>query len=537
HLANENGEVLEQIAVNTGDKSMAAACLELAAICKNQLSEEEIIAFMTSDMVATEMANWALGEIWKEVVDVVSGYGIAISVGQSLGKWSSGLLFSTDKEIETYYEMCALYDFENELRKVVSSYANKYKSSKTQENAVLYNTSFELLLKTFELGCDISVTYAEANYDSGLVNLFVSYVFGNHEKYEKYKESLNSIKNEITWLHNFANGDLYNAYRDTYCIDVANEIGMESVTVETEKESVETTLGDLKQNIFACCDVIIEDDLVLSGDMETYGTVYLKSGTVHLNGYTLTIGGDLIQSGGTVKVGGGHLEVGGDYRVQSQNIDSVGDVSYGTASVAYLYMTEGNDYVTVEGNFVMQSNGDNKGKLTAGTMEVKGDFVQKGGNSYNFAASGTHTVILNGTKKQTVSFAHSSSGFNQLDMQNENIEFQTDLYIKGFKATRDIVLDLKGKHEVEINGTLNLNGYKLIADGDLKLKSGEINLNGGSMFVAGNLVSDGTININRGELSVTGNLIEEVGTVKIGGGRLEVGGDYRVQSQNIDSVG
>jgi len=40
-------------------------------------------------------------------------------------------------------------------------------------------------------------------------------------------------------------------------------------------------------------------------------------------------------------------------------------------------MTNENDYVCVEGNFVTQSYYSHNGRLTDGVLEVKGDFIQK----------------------------------------------------------------------------------------------------------------------------------------------------------------
>ncbi|MBE6912694.1 MAG: hypothetical protein E7473_09235, partial [Ruminococcaceae bacterium] len=87
-------------------------------------------------------------------------------------------------------------------------------------------------------------------------------------------------------------------------------------------------------------------------------------------------------------------------------------------------------------NFTMQGDCKN-GNITAGTLELKGDFVQKGtddstgitGNSkYNFPATGTHKVVLSGTSEQNVSFKSSSSYFNILVNKNSNAIFKPTDY-------------------------------------------------------------------------------------------------------------
>ena len=78
----------------------------------------------------------------------------------------------------------------NELREVVKSYEKAYTSNKTEENAKRYNASFEMLLQTMQLACDISIEYSGITYDDegAPIGLFISYVTGNHEKYESLKK-------------------------------------------------------------------------------------------------------------------------------------------------------------------------------------------------------------------------------------------------------------------------------------------------------------------------------------------------------------
>jgi hypothetical protein len=95
---------------------------------------------------------------------------------------------------------------------------------------------------------------------------------------------------------------------------------------------------------------------------------------------------------------------------------------------AYLKMVNEADYVKVGGSFSTYSWYNHTEYLTAGTMEVKGDFIQKGysgssNSSYNFKASGTHKVILSGSEKQAVSFNYPQySNFNTLELRNYSEE-------------------------------------------------------------------------------------------------------------------
>lgn len=74
-------------------------------------------------------------------------------------------------------------------------------------------------------------------------------------------------------------------------------------------------------------------------------------------------------------------------------------------------MQNAEDYILVNGNMLVASYYDNI-KLTAGTLEIKGDFTQKYYHSSyqnNFYCSSSHKVILSGEKLQTVSFNSTQS--------------------------------------------------------------------------------------------------------------------------------
>lgn len=164
-------------------------------------------------------------------------------------------------------------------------------------------------------------------------------------------------------------------------------------------------------------DTIINADFQLTSDT-TFTNLYLNYATLDLNGHTLRIEGDLIQSDGALYVNGGQLYIAGDYRIQKKVVEADGTIKY-TGSDGKLKMINESDYVQVGGSFVTQSRYDYSQYLTAGVLEVKGDFIQKEylGSGDNFLATGTHKVVLSGNSTQTVSFdtpGSSDSTFNIL---------------------------------------------------------------------------------------------------------------------------
>ena len=164
--------------------------------------------------------------------------------------------------------------------------------------------------------------------------------------------------------------------------------------------------GDLKSNdsYFYCN----------GGTVDVKGSL-LQNSSISLAGGIINISGNLIQVNGYMDLGGGTLNVGGDYRIQT--ILSNGDVA---DSSGCLQMTNNADSINIKGNFITQSSkNDSYNILNAGTMKISGNFYQYNGNNYNFYASGTHLVVLNGSDTQLVHFDSKSSHFNYLELTKD----------------------------------------------------------------------------------------------------------------------
>lgn len=150
----------------------------------------------------------------------------------------------------------------------------------------------------------------------------------------------------------------------------------------------------------------ISSNYTLNEDVHA-ANVYID-GNLNLNGYTLTVDGDVWLESGTLSINKGKLYVGGNLNLKYS------DRNYG---YGYLSMQNGEDYVLVNGNMYVASEYAYS-KLTAGTLEIKGDFTQKTSNySNNFYCSGSHKVVLSGEGLQTVSFDSTKSQFNILEIQ------------------------------------------------------------------------------------------------------------------------
>lgn len=159
-------------------------------------------------------------------------------------------------------------------------------------------------------------------------------------------------------------------------------------------------------------------------------SLYINGGILNLNGNSLRIGENLVHTNGTVYINGGVLDVVGDYEINKEYEN--GHIIYDDGHYSVLKMIKQNDLVKIGGNFYNYSKSSHEGYLTAGTLEVKGDFELYVYNYttyytslYNFAASGTHKVVLNGTSAQRVTIygeqTKEYSHFNILEIKNNSV--------------------------------------------------------------------------------------------------------------------
>jgi len=297
------------------------------------------------------------------------------------------------------------------------------------------------------------------------------------------------------------------------------------VNIEPLQLSNGTTINDCALNESYWANVNIRCTTTLYRDAVIVGGVNLQNYTLDLNGYSLTIKGNLIHSGGVLNINNGSLIVKGDYRSQTVSTDESGNATY-SYSTGRLDMRTANDYMLVEGDFIIDYHTSHNGLLTAGVLELKGNFEQRATNSgsisdnSNFATSGTHKVLLSGSSLQTVTFqtpgsSTSLSHFNVLEITNtstEWIDFQPSFSAVTLISNAGVSNGLKIQH---MNWILTEN----------QTINGDLELLGSTLDLAGKV------------LTVTGNLIHSNGTLKINNGSLIVKGDYRSQTVSTDESG
>ncbi|MCM1161176.1 MAG: hypothetical protein NC412_08125, partial [Roseburia sp.] len=243
----------------------------------------------------------------------------------------------------------------------------------------------------------------------------------------------------------------------------------------------------------------------LEEDKVVEGNYILLDDTLDLNGYSLTVKGDFIQPAGEVHINGGTLIIEGDYRQQSASV-AEGSQNYG-ASTGLLCMDKEADHVLVKGSMYVQTTANTSGKLTSGVLEIKGDFIQKKTSALlNFNPSGSHTLLLSGEGKQTVSMEYSAVGSSHIEnlaiknASTEGVVFENTPYVAG---------KIKDKRGQKTSGKIGISGTTIFHDGyfggsvcamqQLTVKDGE------ELEILGDMESNHGISIY-GSLTVRGNM-------------------------------
>ena len=386
-------------------------------------------------------------------------------------------LFSTEEDVELYYTLCALYEFEDTLKETLSSYESSYLSSGSNSASVTFNEAYKMLLDTHLFGMKVSKQYMDMLYKHGVINeLLFSF---REEEYNGYAESMDSITRSIEGTISGMTVIAYDAYLRDYCPTTAPVLNI-TPKLETEEEkteleqyiheeiSLQRTLSYSMNNLH------IDEDMTLEDDIQTYGSVYMDGGTLDLNGHTLEVDGEFLQSGGTVKINNGRLIIHSDYRMQERVIDeSDGSVSYDDV-FAGLMMEKDGDYLEVGGGFYFQSRSVET--LTKGTVKLCGDFTVIGGNDCSLTSSGDCKFIIAGNAPQRFTFDNRAT-LSQLEYAGTStVTVSGELAIGTLNS--DVPLTSEG---LTLTGIDNGNRYKLSVTGDMIL-DGDVDLNGGGLL-------------------------------------------------------
>ena len=272
-------------------------------------------------------------------------------------------------------------------------------------------------------------------------------------------------------------------------------------------------------------DATIEGDLILMGGSLSQNSHSLSIGrnldvagpvTVVAGGTSpVSVGGHLLVRAGGLTVAGPGVRIDGDFRIQSPSEAVQGQLAFGV-SYGMLTMTTAGARAEVRGDFVTGSALNHSGQLTAGVLEIHGDFTQLNSTgdppaAWSFHASDAHRVRLAGTAPQRLQF-NSPGGSSQF----QTLEIATQSPISHGPSLNCVVLASNG-HPLTAGTRIEHMPFTLTEDlavqGDLRLAGASLNLNGFTLNIQGRLIHSG-------------------GQFVVGGGRVETTDDYRLQTES-----
>ena len=548
-VSSDTASVIADMCSASTDSNVPAlryALEEMASFTNGSLTKEQIISCLIGQTSAKELNQFLTKKLQKLIVEKAGTYGLTIEAAQAIGKLTCSSLFNTDKSMENYYKLNALFELETLLKSKVLSYASSFTSNPTAENARKFIAGYTMLYKLFLEGTDGYKEFIKINYRDGGLNSIWSSV--SDADYQRIVTSMDNLKNAIRYNLEHDEQEAMADYYNVLCIlsaAVVADAGLQPVTPSISAADSQAYLNQVDKESRLHADIIVTDNYVLDADIETYGNIIvtrggtlnlnghtllshgrmdISGGTVNLNGGTLTVYEDIIQSGGEMLCNKGTLNVEGNYRIQEVTSDNDGKITY-SESTGKLRMVNETDRVNVSGDFVMQSTyGDSmdRNKFSAGTLTVKGNFSQLYGNGcggQNFVASGTHKVVLDGSGARTVTFESSNSHFNELVVGSN-----TKLYWEGDFVINPLLHDLTIYNGVTMSSanTINLNGHTLTIKGDLIQSGGTMFCNKGTLNVEGNYRIQEVTSDNDGKITYsesTGNLqmVNEADQVNVSG--------------------
>ena len=261
----------------------------------------------------------------------------------------------------------------------------------------------------------------------------------------------------------------------------------ENLELENNDINFATSIYDVKIN--QDTELTNTKELVVIGTLDSGDYKFTTTGNVEAERFNTR--GKEVDIEGNVKAG--ILYIAGDNNQIHGNLKTTDSVifSEGSLSIAgdteiekgHLYMTNDSDKLLVKGNLILgEDYGTNsEHEMTAGTVEVKGDFTSKYKRDYRpygYYETGNHATIFSGGKTQKISFAEPSevNQFNgNLELKNSDINFATPIYSLSLNQDTTLI----HTDTLNVTDTLKLNGNKLLTTG--KVNYGRLSGNGGTL--------------------------------------------------------
>ena len=552
-VSDETQEIITDLAESYNKvDAMNAALDEYAHLFTDLMDETTILSYLAGRTTLEELSKEWAGGIWKSVITKMNSAGLAVEVGQTIGKMASNFLVSTDGIIETFYSMEAMTKFTELLTSQVRTYGERFKSNPSVENAKKFNAAFELLYKAHVINLD----YAEDFLNQVKTEGFINWLFQGteDENYQENLRSINNMKEDFSTYIDTKKAITLSLYQEEYPSNIDTGLKDVEVKIPVSDEQlavIETEIESVSERI---SDLTFSEDKTFNADVVHYGNITLKNGTLDLNGYNMTVYGDLYIQGGLLRLSGGHLTINGNvyhsggmlylsegtfetnenYWLGSENTDGTINTSSGE-----IKMDAESDYLRVTGDFYMYSRYGSNIQWTEGTTEIGGNLYKYHDNISHTGISEEHKIIFTGEKDVVIS----SEGYKQLNLANVKILNSThrivilsgDIGISGSLTADSEELKISAQDAV-LSGD-GFSNVKLVVDSDLTYDSGTWSLNGKSLQVKGDMHQNGgTLNLEKGSMTVAGSYYHQNGMLNLSGGTAEIKGTYYLGMKKTDGT-
>lgn len=268
----------------------------------------------------------------------------------------------------------------------------------------------------------------------------------------------------------------------------------------------------------------LTEDLVIKGNLNIYYPLVL-------NGYSLVVEGDVNQFSelavtGDFIVYGNYQWTDGNLTLDRGYMDIEKSMQVLYVNGKHLTMGHEEDYLLVKGDIQLETSNQLKTDITAGTMELRGDFIQKVYTSGDriepakgdFFMTGDSTLLLSGEEPQNIYVSKESSGFEHIVVSTANLE------------TDEEGNYIFGRHQIGFSGYYH---YKTYEDNGCPTTYGcteyseipeDEDIIYGSCYYTGE-----PLHLKNRNLTVMGDFIQDA-DVHLEGGSLNIYGDYRIQS-------
>ncbi len=248
----------------------------------------------------------------------------------------------------------------------------------------------------------------------------------------------------------------------------------------------------------------ITSDWKLTEDVYIKGDLYLLNGIVNLEGHTLHVEGSIYHSGGQLKISDGNLRIEGDYLLKGVD---------GKTSEGQLIMKHRSGIMEVGRDVYIDTQATQTDQLKAGTLIIKGDFIQCTSLLGSYTKRNDFILVLAGEDNQCIS-VRCPNMINRIEWliiegnEERELHFDTNQIVSLQNLKAVVTPKIRdGKNLKIIENVLLENG---IWQGDLRIDNIALHK---PVVIQGDLIADTSVTLVNKQIEVKENYIQRIGTL------------------------